>query len=109
MEPKFIVTDSAAMPWMKSEISDSVQVKHLGTANGQMMELYRFAPNTSFPDHVHEGPEFVYMLEGEASQNGKLLRAGWTSVAEIGTRDENFHSTEKGCVLLAIYSAVRML
>ena len=60
-----------------------------------IMELYRFAPNITYPDHIHEGPEFVYLLEGSARQDGKWLEAGWASSAEIGTLNSGFLSGER--------------
>ena len=107
MDPKFLFTDSDSVPWQKSEVANGVQVKSLGTANGHTLELYRFAPNTSYPDHMHEGPEFVYMLEGEAVQNGQRLRPGWAVAAEAATTEENFHNCETGCIFLSVYSATR--
>ncbi|MDH3377075.1 MAG: cupin domain-containing protein [Gammaproteobacteria bacterium] len=108
MDPKFLFTDAESTPWQKSNVT-GVEVKNLGTANGHTMELYRFAPNTLYPDHVHEGPEFVYMLDGEAVQNGQRLRAGWAGIAETGTVEANFHSGDTGCVFLAVYSASRYI
>ena len=49
------------------------------------MELYRFAPNTIYPDHIHKGPEFVFLLEGSARVHNKWLHAGWASGAETET------------------------
>src|SRR5207244_2568147 len=56
-----------------------------------------------FPTHRHAGPEFIYMLEGAAIQNGQHLGPGWAGVAESGTLDEQFRS-ETGCVFLIVYS-----
>ena len=41
-------------------------MKDLGAANGRAMQLVRFPPGAAFPAHKHEGPEFVYVLEGGA-------------------------------------------
>lgn len=109
MDPRFIFTDSESASWQASEMADGVEIKNLGTVDGQTMELYRFAPNTSYPDHFHEGPEFVYMLEGEATQNGQRLGAGWASAAETGTLDKDFCSGSNGCTFLSVYSASRYL
>ena len=67
------------------------------------MELVRCRPGTAFPTHRHAGPEFIYLLEGEAIQNGQRLSPGWAAVAAAGTIDEDFYS-ETGCVFLIIYS-----
>jgi anti-sigma factor ChrR (cupin superfamily) len=102
-EPKFIFTDSKAAPWLDSKVARGVQVKNLGKANGRAMQLVRFEPGTVFPFHEHKGPEFIFLLEGEAVQNGKRLTAGWAGVAEQGTVDDQFRS-DTGCVFLLHYS-----
>jgi len=89
------------------ELADEVEVKLPGAANGQTMELYRLAPRTSYLDHFHYGPEFVYLVEGRARQNGQWLRAGWASIGETGTFDSEFLSGDKGCVFLTVYTASR--
>ena len=84
-------------------MAEGVEVKDLGKANGREMQLVRFAPGTSFPLHVHAGPEFVYLLEGEVFDQGQLLQRGWALVASAGTTHENFHSPT-GCLFLTVYS-----
>ena len=95
-------TDTASLPWRPSRVVEGVEVKELGTANGRTMELVRCPAGTAFPTHRHVGPEFIYLLEGEAIQNGQRLRLGWAAVAAAGTVDEHFHS-ETGCVFLIVY------
>ena len=43
--PKYIITNANSLPWQKMEEFAGVEIKSLGTANGQTMELYRFAAN----------------------------------------------------------------
>lgn len=107
MDPKYTYINTEAIGWEKSDRAEGVDIKTLGTANGTKMELFRFAPNTSFPIHYHEGPEFVYLLEGRARQNGHWLEQGWASIAETGTLDEDFLSGAQGCILLSVYSSSR--
>jgi anti-sigma factor ChrR (cupin superfamily) len=102
-EPKFFFTDSNTAPWLSSKVDRRVKVKNLGKANGRAMQLVRFEPGAVFPTHVHNGPEFIFLLEGDAIQNGQRLTAGWAGVAEQGTVDEEFHS-ETGCLFLLHYS-----
>ncbi|WP_042264021.1 cupin domain-containing protein [Paraburkholderia heleia] len=94
--------DSAGMPWLRSRFAPGVEVKHLGKADGRAMQLVRFAAGATFPDHRHAGPEFIYVLEGEAVQNGRRLTAGYAGVAEQGTIEGGFHS-DTGCVFLLVY------
>jgi hypothetical protein len=91
------------VPWRKSTFAEGIEVKDLGTADGRSMQLVRFAPGASFPLHQHVGPEFIYLLEGVAIQEGQELSAGWTAVAAMGTTDSNFHSPT-GCVFLTVYT-----
>ena len=101
---KYIVTNANALSWQELEGFAGVEIKSLGTANGQTMELFRFAPNTPFPEHVHAGPEFVFLMEGRARLSGQWLETGWSSIGEAGTVDSDFLSGETGCVLLAVYT-----
>lgn len=67
------------------------------------MQLVKFAPGTSFPLHTHTGPEFIYLMEGIAFQEGHQLSPGWAAVAATGSIDAHFHSPS-GCVFLTVYS-----
>ena len=91
------------VPWRKSSFAPGIEVKDLGSADGRSMQLVRFAAGASFPLHRHEGPEFIYLLEGVAIQEGESLSAGWAAVAALGTTDSNFHSPA-GCVFLTVYT-----
>ena len=95
--------DAGATLWRKSTFAEGVEVKDLGAVDGRAMQLVRFVPGTSFPMHQHPGPEFIYLLEGEAYQQGQRLQAGWGAVAATGTMDDNFHSPS-GCVFLTVFS-----
>ena len=96
-------TDIERVAWRKSTFADGVEVKDLGSADGRSMQLVRFAAGAEFPLHRHEGPEFIYLIEGVAIQGGQTLSAGWASVAAAGTTDANFHSPT-GCMFLTVYT-----
>jgi anti-sigma factor ChrR (cupin superfamily) len=96
-------TNSSVVAWRQSTFSEGVEVKDLGSANGRSMQLVKFAPGTSFPLHTHTGPEFIYLMEGVAFQEGNQLSPGWAAVAATGSIDTNFHSPS-GCVFLTVYS-----
>jgi hypothetical protein len=102
--PKYIVTNANSLSWQKLEEFAGVEIKSLGTANGQTMELFRFAAKTPFPEHVHVGPEFVFLMDGRARLSGQWLETGWSSIGEAGTVDSDFLSGETGCILLAVYT-----
>lgn len=100
--PRYFFTDSAAAPWLDSRHAEGVRVKNLGKASGRGLQLVRFEPGAVFPRHAHHGAEFIFLLEGEAIQNGTRLSPGWAAVAEPGTIDEDFRS-ETGCLFLFCY------
>lgn len=102
LTPQFFFGDSASLSWIPSRFAAGVEVKNLGKANGRGLQLVRFAPGATFPDHLHTGPEFIYVLEGEAIQNGRRLQAGYAGVAETGTVDAGFRS-DTGCTFLFVY------
>ena len=103
IEPRYLCTDAASMPWRASAVADGVEVKDLGKANGRAMQLVRCRPGGAFPPIAMPGQSFIYMLAGEAIQNGQRLGPGWAGVAASGTLDERFRS-ETGCVFLIVYS-----
>ena len=103
IEPRYFFTEAASIPWRASTYAAGAEVKDLGMADGRAMQLVRCQPGVVFPTHRHTGPEFIYMLEGEAIQHGQRLGPGWAGVAESGTLDEQFRS-ETGCVFLIVYS-----
>jgi anti-sigma factor ChrR (cupin superfamily) len=102
-EPGFGFTDAGKKPFRPSMAVAKVCVKDLGMADGYSMQLVRFEPGAVFPPHVHRGPEFIYILEGELIQCGRRLGPGWASVAATGSLDDDVRS-EQGCTFLTVYS-----
>jgi anti-sigma factor ChrR (cupin superfamily) len=78
-----------------------VLVKDVAVTEGWEMQLVRFEPGARFPIHTHQGPEFVYVLEGELVQAGRRLGPGWASVARAGSVDDDVYS-ETGCVFVLV-------
>jgi anti-sigma factor ChrR (cupin superfamily) len=99
----FVFTDTGQKPFRPSTVAAKVCVKDLGMADGYAMQLVRFEPGAVFPPHIHRGPEFVYILEGELIQRGRRLGPGWASIAARGSLDDDVHS-EQGCAFLTVYS-----
>ena len=100
--PEFIFEDERNLPWIPSKFSDGIEVKNLGKANGRALQLVRFQAGASYPSHIHNDCEFIYVLEGEVFQNGHRLTAGSSTVATSGTVDETFVSPS-GCLFLLFY------
>lgn len=99
---EFIFKDDEDLPWIPSKFADGVEVKNLGKANGRALQLVRFQAGASYPSHIHNDCEFIYVLEGEVFQNGHRLTAGSSTVASAGTVDESFVSPS-GCLFLLFY------
>lgn len=91
----------ADLAWRPSTIAAGVLVKDVAVTDGLEMQIVRFEPGARFPIHTHEGPEFVFVLEGELVQGGRRLGPGWASVASAGTVDEDVYS-ETGCVFVLV-------
>ncbi len=102
-QPEFSFIDANVTAWRPSSFAAKVHVKDLGMADGRFMQLVRYEPGARFPAHRHDGPEFIYVLEGELLHHGRRLGPGWARVAPTGTSDEEIR-TETGCVFLTVYS-----
>jgi hypothetical protein len=69
-----------------------LEIKQLLAITDGVMLLYQFLINTLFPDHLHKGPDFFYLLEGSEGVYSKWILAGRASATEKGTFDEAFLS-----------------
>ena len=59
------------------------------------------APGTRIAPHVHELPEFIYVLSGTLHVGGKTLHAGGASIAAPGSGHVDVHS-EAGCTFVLV-------
>jgi anti-sigma factor ChrR (cupin superfamily) len=71
--------------------------------NKRMTALVRMAPGSSYPIHLHHGPEECLVLEGDLRVGDHVLRAGDYQRAPAGTR-HGIQSTEHGCLILVTAS-----
>jgi uncharacterized cupin superfamily protein len=71
-------------------MASGVFVKDIAVTDGWEMQLVRVEPGARFPVHVHESPEFLFILEGELLRSGRRMGPGWASVASGDGR--------RGCV-----------
>ena len=101
--PKFFVGDSESIPWTNKGMPQGIEYKHLGGANGFVLELYKIAPNTVLPDHLHVSPEFLFVLEGKVFQDEKPVPSGWSVIAESGTEHRHFYTGDKGARTITVY------
>jgi len=96
---QFVSTEDLA--WRPSAMGAGILVKDVAATDGWEMQVVRVEPGARFPVHTHEGPEFLYILEGELVQAGRRLGPGWASVASAGSVDEDVHS-ETGCLFVLV-------
>lgn len=103
MLENFFIADSNKIPWRASSFAEKVWVKDLGEADGYALQLVRFESGANFPQHLHIKAEFMYMLDGELLQNNQVLKKGFASIAQAGTRDEKIVAQTE-CVFLLLSS-----
>lgn len=89
------------LPWRPSTMASGVFVRDIAVTDGWEMQIVRFEPGARFPVHLHESPEFLFILEGELVQAGRRMGPGWASVASAGTVDEDV-SSDIGCVFVLV-------
>jgi anti-sigma factor ChrR (cupin superfamily) len=95
------------LPWRPSTLAPGVFVKDVATTDGWEMQVVRCEPGARFPMHMHDGPEFIFVLVGELIQGGRCLGPGWASVAAAGSVDEDVHSVG-GCVFVLVDRAIEL-
>jgi len=100
--PQFHRSALNDVSWRPPTLVKGVEVKKLCKANGGGIQLGRFSPGTTFPDHLHTGPEFIYVLEGEVTWNDRPLNQGSVGVAEARPIERGFRSMTV-CVFMLVY------
>lgn len=98
--------DCEAVPWQASSFAEGLSVKDIAVAGGLEMQFVRMQPGARIPLHVHDLPEFIYVLAGELRLAGTALGPGWASIAAPGSEHADVHSTT-GCTFLLVDKPVR--
>jgi quercetin dioxygenase-like cupin family protein len=89
------------LSWKPSTFAAGLFVKDVAVTNGLEMQIVRMEPGARIPLHMHECPEFIYVLEGELILGGQRLGPGSASVASVGSIHSDVHS-ESGCVFVLV-------
>lgn len=98
-----LVLASDSLPWMATPYR-GVRLRELSSASPDYSILMMSCdPGSTFPPHDHSGTEDAYILSGEATIDGRLLRAGDFMHAEPGSHHHDMFS-ESGCQALIITS-----
>ncbi|MCB1276321.1 cupin domain-containing protein [Prosthecobacter sp.] len=91
------------MPWMATPYR-GVRIRELSTASPDYSVIMLSCDaGATFPPHDHAGEEDVYILSGDATIDGRVLRAGDFMHAEPGSHHEDMIS-RSGCQALIITS-----
>jgi quercetin dioxygenase-like cupin family protein len=83
--------DANSMEWQVLETGQ--MLKLIAIAKGTGLILSKVPPGCKGPVHIHDGLEYLYVIEGSVVSNGKLLEAGCGFIAEAGTLHEEFTSS----------------
>ena len=89
------------LPWRASAVAPGILVRDIALTDGWEMQMVRCDPGARFPAHVHAGPEFLFVLEGELVQGGRRLGPGWATVGAAGSVDADVRS-DTGCVFVLV-------
>jgi anti-sigma factor ChrR (cupin superfamily) len=65
--------------------------------------LVRMAAHTSYPAHLHGGPEECYVLDGDIRVHDVVMHRGDYQRADLGST-HHVQSTDEGCLLLLVSS-----
>src|SRR5262249_61971021 len=91
---ELFVSRAADAAWEKSDVPGvSVRVLHVDRAGNQFTALVRMAAGSSYPRHVHNGPEQCLVLEGDLRVGDDVFGPGDYQRADVGSR-HNIQSTE---------------
>lgn len=76
----------------------SIRTLYVDRERDQYTALVRMSAGSSYPLHVHGGPEQCLVLEGDLHIGDEVLHPGDYQVAPAGSR-HGVQSTERGCLL----------
>jgi len=84
---------------------EGIQVRRLfiDRSRNRMTAMFKMAPGTSYPCHVHDDAEECYVLEGDLKVGDRVLHAGDYQRAAPDSL-HGVQSTEGGCTLLIVSS-----
>jgi len=95
----------AQLEWQPGPIAGfETRALRVDEANGRITLLARLAPGAVYPAHRHRGVEEIYLVEGELTINGVVMRAGDYCSAEADSLHDGIRTTG-GCVFVVTASA----
>lgn len=97
-----LLKNSETQRWMATPYR-GVRVRELSATRDQAILMLACAAGATFPPHDHAGTEDVYILSGDATLDGRTLRAGDFLHAAPGSHHHDMFSPS-GCEALIITS-----
>jgi quercetin dioxygenase-like cupin family protein len=91
-----------AIEWAPWGSGDDARAKVLAVADGFYMALVEADAGYEGDPHVHEHPEFLYVLDGTLRTQGQKLTKGEAYAAAPGSTHSDF-ATEAGATYLSIF------
>jgi anti-sigma factor ChrR (cupin superfamily) len=99
-EAPLLIQRAADAAWEATEIEGvRLRVLFVDRQHNQFTALVRMAAGTSYPPHIHDGPEECLVLEGDLLVGDRVLGAGDYQRAPAGSR-HGPQVTRQGCLLL---------
>jgi anti-sigma factor ChrR (cupin superfamily) len=97
-----ILRNVADEGWQPMKVPGAyVKLLSMNQERGYAVALGKLDPKTSYPPHVHLGPEEVLVLTGDLSIGNVSIKAGDFHRAEAGSRHDINYS-ENGCTILIV-------
>jgi quercetin dioxygenase-like cupin family protein len=96
------IAKGAATDWVPWGSGSKARAKVLGSADGFFFAVVEASPGYSGDPHVHDYPEFLYVLDGAVRTQGQTLECGDGYAAAAGSRHDDFGS-DTGATYLSIF------
>lgn len=95
------IGDADAIEWSPWG-GGNARAKALANGDGYFVVLVEAEPGYAGTEHEHEHPEFLYVIDGELSNQGRIMKPGDAYVAATGSKHTEF-STEHGATYVLIF------
>ncbi|MBY8869545.1 cupin domain-containing protein [Streptomyces sennicomposti] len=78
------------LPWIPWGAQGKARARIAARADGYHVAIVEAEPGYRTDPHVHEHPEFLYVIEGTLSNQGRTMTAGDVFAAAAGSRHTHF-------------------
>jgi uncharacterized protein len=96
------IARGAAIGWVPWGSGNKARAKVLGSAGGFFIAVVEASPGYRGDPHVHDHPEFLYVLDGAVRTRGQTLERGDGYAAAAGPGHDDF-GPDTGAACLSIF------